>query len=176
MKWIKHIIGVAFALCVFFLRLLGKCLKLNYVQISVVFNLWIQGGILVLSAIMPLLQFYDHSYVRMNLAPSTIECFKCWGFHCVGVSFMNWILLLVFWLLYALIYVGLYIWMRHHYHLPWDKAFNRCVGDLEVLAREWHCSYQLVNLVIFVFLFLFIIGLNYILVQLIGLNMFIVRF
>ena len=81
-----------------------------------------------------------------------------------------------FLVLYALIYVGLYIWMFHHYRLPWDKAYDRCVNDLETLAREWHCSYQCVNLVVFIFLFLFIIGLNYILVQLIGVNMFIVRF
>ena len=47
MNWIKYIIIIPFALCVLFLRGHGKCFRLTYEQISVIFNLWIQGGVLV---------------------------------------------------------------------------------------------------------------------------------
>lgn len=174
MKLLKYIVNIPFALCVLFLRLLGKCIGATYKQISVMFNLWVQGGILVLSALMPLLQFLDHSSTRDTFYNR--EWLTELGYHCIRFSITNWIMMFFFLVLYALIYVGLYIWMFHHYRLPWDKAYDRCVNDLETLAREWHCSYQCVNLVVFIFLFLFIIGLNYILVQLIGVNMFIVRF
>ncbi len=42
-----------FGFCVMFLRLLGKLFGLTYKQISVVFNLWVQGGILALSGLAP---------------------------------------------------------------------------------------------------------------------------
>lgn len=56
MNWIKYIIIIPFALCVLFLRGLGKCFRLTYEQISVIFNLWIQGGVLVLSGCLPFVQ------------------------------------------------------------------------------------------------------------------------
>ncbi len=43
-----------FGLCVLFLLLLGKLCGLTYKQISVVFNLWLQGGVLMLSGLLPL--------------------------------------------------------------------------------------------------------------------------
>lgn len=56
MNWIKYIITIPFALCVLFLQGLGKCFGLTYKQISVIFNLWIQGGVLVLSGCLPFVQ------------------------------------------------------------------------------------------------------------------------
>ena len=43
-----------FGLCVLFLLLLGKLCGLTYKQTSVVFNLWLQGGVLMLSGLLPL--------------------------------------------------------------------------------------------------------------------------
>ena len=43
-----------FGLCVLFLLLLGKLFGLTYKQISVVFNLWVQGAVLTLSGLAPL--------------------------------------------------------------------------------------------------------------------------
>ena len=43
-----------FKLCVLFLLGLGKLFGLTYKQISVVFNLWVQGAILMLSGLLPL--------------------------------------------------------------------------------------------------------------------------
>ena len=51
---VKVIILVPFGACVVFLLLLGKCLGLSYKQISVIFNLYTQGGLLLLSSLLPL--------------------------------------------------------------------------------------------------------------------------
>ena len=171
MKWIKYLIAIPFALCVLFLRLLGKCTRLTYQQISVVFNLWIQGGILVLSALMPLLQFIDHTVV----CPTPGKLLPLSDGR-IFLRFTGWMQGLVFFVLYFLVYVGLYIWMIRHYRLPFNAAFDRCAGDLQALAREWHCSYRLVNLIVFVFLFLMVIGLNYMLTKLMAPTLFVIRF
>ena len=51
-RWIDLVL-VPFGLCVLFLLLLGKLLGLTYKQISVVFNLWVQGAVLALSGLAP---------------------------------------------------------------------------------------------------------------------------
>ena len=50
--------------------------------------------------------------------------------------------------------------MLRHYHLPFDDAFDLCVKDLEGLAAKWHTTYQIVNLLIFILLYLILLGLN----------------
>ena len=129
-----------FALCVAFLMLLGKLCGLTYKQISVVFNLWLQGVVLVLSAILPLVM----SVIRI----------------CDGFTFPR-LLLVIFLVFYDLVYIWAFLRMLHHYHLPVNRAFDRYVHDLQVLARKWHTSYQVVNLLIFVIAFLFLFSLNF---------------
>ena len=51
-RWIDLAL-LPFGLCVLFLILLGKLFGLTYKQISVVFNLWVQGGLLALSGLIP---------------------------------------------------------------------------------------------------------------------------
>ena len=46
-RWIDLAL-LPFGLCVLFLLLLGKLFGLTYKQISVVFNLWVQGSVLAL--------------------------------------------------------------------------------------------------------------------------------
>ena len=43
-----------FQLCVRFLERLARCTGLSYKQISVVFNIYFQGAVLMLSAFLPL--------------------------------------------------------------------------------------------------------------------------
>ena len=50
--------------------------------------------------------------------------------------------------------------MLQHYHLPFDWAFDLCVNDLLIWAKKWHTTYEVTNLIIFVLLFLLLIGLN----------------
>lgn len=171
MELIIFLIAILLLLCVLFRQGLGRILGLSYKYISVVFNLWIQGGILVLSAVMPLLQFIDHTVV----CPTPGKLLPLSDGR-VFLRFTDWMTGFIFLVLYFLVYVGLYIWMIRRYRLPFNAASNRWVDDLQALAREWHCSYRLVNLIIFVFLFLMVIGLNYMLTKLMAPTLFVIRF
>ena len=128
-----------FQLCVGFLRLLGKAFSLTYIQISVVFNLWLQGAVLTLS----------------GLAPAAAAVYQL----CAGGSAF-WLAVTIPLLVYAIVYIYGFIRMLHHYHLPFNDAFWLCVKDLEKLAMRWHTTYQMMNLVIFVLLFLVLLGGN----------------
>ena len=147
MNWIKYIITIPFALCVLFLQGLGKCFGLTYKQISVIFNLWIQGGVLVLSGCLP----FVHSLMCPFQAPEG----------------MRWIIRICA-LFYALMYLVGFVLMLRHYRLPFNRAFDKCVGDLLHIASVWHCSYHAVNIIIFVILFLLLISLNILLAWLVS--------
>lgn len=147
MNWIKYIITIPFALCVLFLQWLGKCFGLTYKQISVIFNLWIQGGVLVLSGCLPFVQ----SLICPFQAPEG----------------MRWIIRICA-LFYALMYLVGFVLMLRHYRLPFNRAFDKCVGDLLHIASVWHCSYHAVNIIIFVILFLLLISLNILLAWLVS--------
>lgn len=131
--------ALPFVLCVRFLMLLGKLCRLTYEQISVVFNLWLQGAVLTLSAILPAV-----------LAVVLL---------CRGFTILR-LLLVGLLVLYALFYIWAFLRMLSRYHLPFNRAFYRCVHDLQKLARKWHTTYQMVNLLIFVVAFLLLLALN----------------
>ena len=137
-RWIDLAL-VPFGLCVLFLLLLGKLLGLTYKQISVVFNLWVQGAVLALS----------------GLAPFGIVVYKMTESFSTG-----WLVLSFILALYGTAYVFAFIIMVQHSRLPFDDAFNRCVWDLQKVAQKWHTTYQMVNLIIFVVLFLLLLSLN----------------
>ena len=128
-----------FGLCVLFLLLLGKLFGLTYKQISVVFNLWVQGAVLALSG---LALFGVGVYKRL-------ESFS-----------IGWLLLTVLFACYGMVYVYAFIKMLHHYRLPFNTAFDLCIDDLQSFARKWHTTYQMVNLLIFVLFYLLLMGLN----------------
>ena len=137
-RWIDLAL-LPFGLCVLFLLLLGKLFGLTYKQISVVFNLWVQGAVLALS----------------GLAPVVVAVFK------MTESFsLGWQALSVFFALYGIAYVYGFIKMLKHYHLPFDAAFDLCVDDLKRIAVKWHTTYEMVNLIIFILLYLILLGLN----------------
>lgn len=138
LRWIDLAL-LPFGLCVLFLLLLGKLFGLTYKQISVVFNLWVQGAVLALS----------------GLAPFGIAVYK------MLESFsMGWLILSIIFALYGAAYVYAFIKMLNHYHLPFDAAFDLCVDDLERIAEKWRTTYQMVNLLIFVLFYLLLLGLN----------------
>ena len=137
-RWVDLAL-LPFGLCVLFLLLLGKLLGLTYKQISVVFNLWVQGFVLTLS----------------GLAPLGIAVYK------LLESFsMGWLLLTIIFAVYGVAYVYAFIKMLHHYHLPFNDAFDLCVVDLQLLAKKWHTTYQMVNLLIFILFYLILLGAN----------------
>lgn len=135
----KNVALLPFMLCVGFLLLLGKLCGLTYKQISVVFNLWVQGAVLMLSGV----------------APAAAAIYQLAN----GGSLL-WIAVTAMLILYAAAYVYGFIKMLQHYHLPFDRAFDLCVNDLLIWAKKWHTTYEVTNLIIFVLLFLLLIGLN----------------
>ena len=138
LRWIDLAL-LPFGLCVLFLLLLGKLFGLTYKQISVVFNLWVQGGLLTLS----------------GLAPLMVDVFK------MSESFsMGWLVLAIVLALYGFAYVYAFIKMLQHYRLPYDAAFDLCVDDLKRIAVKWHTTYEMVNLIIFILLYLILMCLN----------------
>ena len=137
-RWVDLAL-LPFGLCVLFLLLLGKLFGLTYKQISVVFNLWVQGTVLALS----------------GLAPAGVTIYKIWESFSV-----NWLLITIILALYGMVYVYGFIRMLKHYQLPFDYAFDLCVEDLNWVAKKWHTTYQMVNIVIFVILYLLLLGLN----------------
>ena len=137
-RWVDLAL-LTFGLGVLFLRMLGRLFGLTYKQISVVFDLWVQGGVLTLS----------------GLAPLGVAVYKTMDSFSTG-----WLVLTIVLALYGMIYVYGFFRMLQHYHLPFDDAFDVCVRDLQWLAKKWHSTYQMVNIIIFVILFLVLIGLN----------------
>ena len=137
-RWIDLAL-LPFGLCVLFLLLLGKLFGLTYKQISVVFNLWVQGVVLALS----------------GLAPFGIAIYKLVESFSVG-----WLFLAIIFAVYGMAYVYAFIKMLQHYHLPFNDAYDLCVRDLKWLAKKWHTTYYIVNLLIFVLFYLILLGFN----------------
>ncbi|MBR5062161.1 MAG: hypothetical protein IKX24_08480 [Prevotella sp.] len=137
-RWIDLAL-LPFGLCVLFLLMLGKLFGLTYKQISVVFNLWFQGVVLILS----------------GQAPFCATLYKMAGGFSIG-----WLVLALFFACYATVYMYAFIKMLRHYSLPFDSAFDRCVKDLEWVATKWHTTYQMINLLIFVLFYLILLGIN----------------
>ena len=124
-----------FRICQRFLLFLGRAARLSYVEISVIFNLWVQGGLLAISAFIPLIVLLSK-----------------------GI-FTHLILVVVF-TIYALLFLTLYILMLVHYKLPFSRAFDSCVEDLQKISSKLHLTYQTVNIIIFVIAFLALLFFN----------------
>ena len=119
-KW-KNVALLPFMFCVGFLLLLGKLCGLTYKQISVVFNLWVQGAVLMLSGV----------------APAAAAIYQLAN----GGSLL-WITVTALLIFYAAAYVYGFIKMLQHYHLPFDRAdvliVNACpeIQDQENQDRQ----------------------------------------
>ena len=137
-RWVDLAL-LPFGLCVLFLLLLGKILGLTYKQISVVFNLWLQGVILALS----------------GLAPFGVAIYKL-----IESFSVSWMIITIILACYGLVYLYAFLRMLQHYHLPFGDAFDLCVRDLKWYAKKWHTTYYIVNLLIFVLFYLILLGFN----------------
>ena len=137
-RWIDLAL-LPFGLCVLLLLLIGKLFGLTYKQISVVFNLWAQGAVLTLSGLAP----FGIIIYRLTEDVSTGRLLLSFLMFCYGMA-----------------YVYAFIKMLRHYHLPFDDAFDLCVNDLKWLAAQWHTTYHIVNLLVFILFYLILLGLN----------------
>lgn len=130
---------IPFGICVVFLRLLGMMLGLSYKQISVVFNLYVQGTVLLLTGWLP----FVAGIASAIICPSMIN-----------------VIYMLLGACYGHIYLRGFLWMLNHYKLPMDDAFDLCVNDLRNVAKKWNKSYYTVNLIIFVAWYLALMGVN----------------
>ena len=128
-----------FKLCAGFLLLLGRIFHCSYEKISVIFNLYIQGEILTLSGMLPLVA----SSSAMISEPSG------WHFALCVVMFC-----------YATLYIVMRYLLFKHYPPQWVPTFNLCVRDLQKLGKRLHISYVLLNLIILVVWWLAVIAVN----------------
>ena len=101
------------------------------------------------------MQILRCAYFSSGLAPFGIAIYKLLESFSVG-----WLFLVIILAIYGVAYVYLFIKMLHHYHLPFDDAFDLCVDDLQRLAKKWHTTYQMVNLLIFILFYLILLGAN----------------
>ena len=56
--------------------------------------------------------------------------------------------------LYGMIYILVFLLICYHYAMPMEKAFDLCYHELLMLAYYWHTTYNNVNYLIFIILFL----------------------
>lgn len=136
--WLEFIrflpIAIPFGICVLFLQLLAKIFRISYVEIAVIFNLWIQGAVLAISGILP---FAVHIF-KLDVPIAAHIGFSLWAaLHVVGFR-----------------------WLLKHYKGTYQEAYDRCVEDELMIARKCHISYELVNIIILIVLYLLVLGLN----------------
>ena len=94
-------------------------------------NVYIQGGILVLSSIAP---FF--ALIKMVRTKAFIGK----GLHLLSS------------LIYGITCCALFFLVCVRYKFPLTEAFDRCVLDLNILSNFLHVSYEAVNILIFIIL------------------------
>ncbi len=62
---------------------------------------------------------------------------------------------------------GYWAVIRHYYPGTKKEIFDRCYFDLMAIAEEWKTSYAVVNLIIYVLLFIAILSFDVLLIMLI---------
>lgn len=119
-----------FNLCTSFLVFLTKVFHSDYKRISVWINIYVQGIVLFAAASVAFITFL----IKDNF--STV---------------LTW-----FFILQMLVVV----WAYCHYRPPLEKAFYKCYRDLVHLSSRLHISYTLLNIIIFIIIYLILVFLD----------------
>lgn len=122
-----------FAACCGVMGASGVAWGLTYKEICVIGNIYMEAGICLLSALW--------------FSWSTIKVFRQRRSVSSG-------LLMSAGILYGLINLIGFWMICSHYAMPLEKAFDLCYHELIVLASDWHTTYNNVNYLIFILLFL----------------------
>ena len=122
-----------FAACCGVMGAGGVAWGLTYKEICVIGNIYMEAGLCLLSALW--------------LTWSTIKIFRQRRTVSSG-------LLMSAGILYGLINLIGFWMICSHYAMPLEKAFDLCYHELIVLASDWHTTYNNVNYLIFILLFL----------------------
>ena len=122
-----------FVACCGVMGAVGVAWGLTYKEICVIGNIYIEAGVCLLSALW--LTWCTIKAYRQNKTP----------LHGLLMSAG---------LLYGMINLLAFLLICNHYAMPMDKAFDLCYHELWMLSSAWHISYNYVNYVIFIILFL----------------------
>ena len=131
---------VFFDLCCGIMAAGAYALGLTYKEFCVIGNIYLQGLILVLSA----LSIFFTMVKNVRKKQSTLR-----------------ITMLIASAIYALLYVIGFILICRHYAMPLDDAFNLCVQELKSFGQSFYdVGYIGANIIIFVVGWLFLLILN----------------
>ena len=123
---------------------LGSLLGLSYKEICVIGNIHIQGGIWLLSAMIPFIVLMQHKQTSLIKKPYLILA--------IGYGFIHSILFIMF---------------CGRYSFPIIEGFDVCVKDLQHIAKNYSTTYQAVNIYIFIVGWLLSVGWNIMITKLI---------
>lgn len=135
-----------FDICSRFLSSLGDLLGLSYKEISVIFNVYIQGGIWVLSSFAPFIALIKTMRKKASVGKG---------------------LYLLPSIIYGMACCFLFLLVCIRYIFPLTEAFDKCVFDLNVITNFIHVSYETINVLIFIVLWGIAVGWNFMITKLI---------
>lgn len=124
-----------FGACCVILYWTGRFLGYTYKEICVIVNIYMEAGLCLLSALW--------------VTWAAIKCFT----HRKTIGNR---LLMATGIIYGIAYIGGFMWLCQHYAMPMNDAFDLCYSELIQLANDYHTTYNNVNYVIFILLFLVI--------------------
>lgn len=129
----SSLVGCFFLECCGVMAYFAWLLGLTYQEFCVIGNIYMQGAICLLAALAPLLLC-----LRTKQAP--------WKWLLSGGN--------------ALLHLVIISLFFGHYWMPLERAFDLCVQDLNRLGALFGSSYVMVNIIIFVILFVVDLALN----------------
>ena len=129
----SSLVGCFFLECCGVMAYFAWLLGLTYQEFCVIGNIYMQGAICLLAALAPLLLC-----IRTKQAP--------WEWLLSGGN--------------ALLHLVIISLFFGHYWMPLERAFDLCVQDLNRLGALFGSSYVMVNIIIFVILFVVDLALN----------------
>lgn len=135
-----------FDICCKIMSSLGDMVGLTYKEICVIGNIYIQGGILVLSSFAPFI-----ALIRMMRKKASIG---------KGLYLLPSII-------YGMACCFLFLLVCIRYIFPLTEAFDKCVFDLNILSNFLNLSYEAVNILIFIILWGIAIAWNLFITKLI---------
>ena len=122
-----------FGACCGVLYVTGMALGFTYKEICVIINIYAQSGLCLLSAL-----WVTWAAIKRFLSRKT-----------TGNG-----LLVVTGVIYGSAYTIGFLWVCQHYAMPMNQAFDLCYQELIQLSKDYHISYNNVNYIIFILLFL----------------------
>lgn len=129
----SSLVGCFFLECCGVMAYFAWLLGLTYQEFCVIGNIYMQGAICLLAALAPLLLC-----IRTKQAP--------WKWLLSGGN--------------ALLHLVIISCFFGHYWMPLESAFDLCVQDLNHIGALFGSSYVMVNIIIFVILFVVDLALN----------------